>query len=85
MNKRGLLLVGTIGSNSISIFVENYTKEMIGLNKWSLLSLCITENGGLLVCMADAKGYACRVVRFEEFEERQIIQYDSDGKRLLAP
>ena len=34
--------------------------------------------------MTDAKGYACRVVRFESSEERQIVQYDSKGEKLFT-
>ena len=78
------LVYGKILSNKIGIWKENKVKELIDLNNWSLLSLCMTANNGLLVCMTDAKGYECRVVRFEEFEERQIIQYDSEGERLYT-
>ena len=85
VNKTGHLLFGTVLSNTISIYKENETNEFINLNSWSLLSLCITASNDLLVCMTDAKGYACRVVRFEESEARQIIQYDSKGKRLFSP
>nr|XP_022292426.1 uncharacterized protein LOC111103437 [Crassostrea virginica] len=85
VNKTGHLLFGTVLSNTISIYKENETNELINLKSWSLLSLCITGNDCLLVCMTDAKGYSCRVVRFEESEERQIIQYDSKGKRLFPP
>ncbi|XP_078322413.1 uncharacterized protein LOC144622051 [Crassostrea virginica] len=85
VNKTGHLVFGTVLSNTISIYKGNETNELINLNRWSLLSLCITASNGLLVCMTDAKGYACRVVRFEESEARQIIQYDSEGKRLFSP
>nr|XP_022292427.1 uncharacterized protein LOC111103438 [Crassostrea virginica] len=85
VNKSGHLLFGTVLLDTISIYKENETNELINLNSWSLLSFCITAINGLLVCMTDARGYACRVVRFAVSEERQVIQYDSEGKGLYAP
>ena len=81
---KGDLLFGKVLSNKINIFTKHKTDELVNLNSWSLLSLCITATDGLLVCMTDTKGYSCRVVRFEGSDERQIIQYDRKGKRLFA-
>nr|XP_022295035.1 uncharacterized protein LOC111105154 [Crassostrea virginica] len=84
VTKTGDLIFGRRLSNKISIFKEDKTDELLNLNKWRLLSLCITANGGLLVCMTDDKDIASRVVRFESSKERQIVQYDKNGKKLFA-
>lgn len=79
------LIYGKKLNNIVYIMRQNKREELVRLQEWLLLSFCTTSYNELLVAMTDDKKYRCRVVRFEGPEERQIIQYDQEGKPLYTP
>lgn len=78
------LIFGHNLENIVHILKQDKTEVLINLYDWKLLSLCITSSDELLVAMTDDRKYRCRVVRYEGSEERQIIQYDEEGKSLYT-
>lgn len=84
LTRTGDLIYGKKLHNIVYIVRQNKTDELINLHDWELLSFCTTSCDELLVAMADDKKYRCRVVRFEGSGERQIIQYDHEGKPLYT-
>lgn len=86
MTTTGDLIYGIKLENTIFILKQEKAEVLINLNDWKLLSFCITAFGEILVCQVDKKRYRCRVVRFnQDSEERQIIQFDHQGKSLYTP
>lgn len=84
LTRSGDLIYGKKLQNVVNIARQNKTDELINLHDWGLLSFCTTSCGELLVAMTDDRKYRCRVVRFEGSKERQIIQYDHEGKPLYT-
>lgn len=56
------------------------TKELIKLQGWVPTNLCVSYSGDLLISMFSDDKTQCRVVRYSESKEKQIIQFD--GKDL---
>lgn len=57
-------------------------REIIVLQEWTPLGLCITSSGDLLVSMVDDDDIQCKVVIYSGSVEKQTIQFDEDGKPL---
>ncbi|XP_034305169.1 B-box type zinc finger protein ncl-1-like [Magallana gigas] len=60
------------------------TEELIRLQGWMPLNLCVTCTGDLLVTMYNDDETQSKVVRYSGFTEQQTIQFDDNGKPLFS-
>lgn len=60
------------------------TRELIRLQGWVPVNVCVTLSSDLLVIMFNDDRTECKVVRYSGSSEKQTIQFDTEGKRLFS-
>ncbi|XP_062582198.1 uncharacterized protein LOC134243967 [Saccostrea cucullata] len=72
-------------SNGTVYKVRNgQTEEVIKLQGWTPINLCVTSSGHLLVTMCSDDKNKSKVVRFSGLKETQTIQFDDKGEPLYS-
>ncbi|XP_078336039.1 uncharacterized protein LOC111101852 isoform X3 [Crassostrea virginica] len=78
-------LVYSDGSIRTVYKVKNdQTEEIIRLQGWTPIQLCVTSSGDLLVTMYSGDGTQSKVVRYSGSTIKQTIQFDDDGQPLYS-
>nr|XP_011430067.2 uncharacterized protein LOC105330169 [Crassostrea gigas] len=78
-------LLYTNGATGTVYKVKNrQTEELIRLQGWRPLNLCVTSTGDLLVTMFNDDRTQSKVVRYSGSTEKQTIQFDDEGKPLYS-
>ncbi|XP_062620420.1 uncharacterized protein LOC134281997 [Saccostrea cucullata] len=84
VTRNGDLVYVDIEISTVNIVKNKEIQEIIRVRGWKLHNICGTTTGDLLVTMdSDFREHA-RVVRYSGSTEKQIIQFDSNGKSLYS-
>ncbi|XP_052679375.1 uncharacterized protein LOC128160139 [Crassostrea angulata] len=84
VTRDGCLLFSDYKLRTVNKVVNGQIKEIITLQGWIPLYLCVTSSDDLLVVMWDEDKPQYKVVRYSGSVEKQTIQYDKDGKPLYS-
>ncbi|XP_062593771.1 uncharacterized protein LOC134255271 [Saccostrea cucullata] len=81
----GDLMYSDWKTKTVNKVKNGQTEEMIRLQGWVPVNLCVTSSGDLLVTMysVDDKTQS-KVVRYSGSTEKQTIQFDDEGKPLYS-
>ncbi|XP_052677736.1 uncharacterized protein LOC128158817 [Crassostrea angulata] len=80
----GDLLYSDWGTTTVYKVKNQQRKELIRLQGWKPLNLCVTSTGDLLVTMYNDDETQSKVVRYSGSAEKQTIQFDDEGKPLYS-
>nr|XP_034305060.1 uncharacterized protein LOC117682152 [Crassostrea gigas] len=67
-----------------TVNIVKKTEELIRLQGWKVINLCVTSTGDILVTMCNDDKYQSKVVRYSGSTEKQTIQYDDNGRPLYS-
>ncbi|XP_065940227.1 uncharacterized protein [Magallana gigas] len=73
-------------TRTVNKIKNGLTEELIRLQEWSPVNLCVTSTEDVLVSMYNDSKTRCqtKVVRFSGYTEKQTIQFDSEYKPLYS-
>lgn len=63
---------------------DGQTEEVIRLEGWTPLNLCVSSSDDFLVVFINNKETHSKLVRYSETSEKQTIQFDEEGKPLYS-
>lgn len=63
---------------------DGQTEEVIRLEGWTPLNLCVSSSDDFLVVFINNKETQSKLVRYSETSEKQTIQFDEEGKPLYS-
>nr|XP_019924222.2 uncharacterized protein LOC105331618 [Crassostrea gigas] len=78
------LLYSDWTTRTVNKVKNGQTEELIRLQGWGPLNLCVTSTGDLLVTMYSDDETQSKVVRYSGSIEKQTIQFDDEGKPLYS-
>ncbi|XP_065929928.1 uncharacterized protein [Magallana gigas] len=84
VDRDGNLLFIDGKSGTVNKVNNGQTEELIRLQGWRPINLCVTSNGDLLVTMVSDDFTQSKVVRYSGSTEKQTIQFDDEGKPLYS-
>lgn len=61
---------------------DGQTEEVIRLEGWTPLNLCVSSSDDFLVVFINNKETHSKLVRYSETSEKQTIQFDEEGNPL---
>ncbi|XP_052677739.1 uncharacterized protein LOC128158820 [Crassostrea angulata] len=80
----GDLLYCDWGTKTVLNVKNEQTEELIRLQVWIPVNLCVTSTGDLLVTMYSDDATQSKVVRYTGSNKKQTIQFDDEGKPLYS-
>eukprot|EP00105_Crassostrea_gigas_P014669 XP_011431418.1 PREDICTED: E3 ubiquitin-protein ligase Midline-1-like [Crassostrea gigas] len=80
----GDLLYISSKTQSVNKVRNEQTEELIRLQKWTPLNLCVTSTDDILITMYSDDQTQSKVVRYSGSTEKQTIQFDEEGKPLYS-
>nr|XP_022296344.1 uncharacterized protein LOC111106105 [Crassostrea virginica] len=80
----GALLYSDLKTRSVYKVKNGKTEEIIKLQEWTPINLCVTFSGDLLVTMYSDDCTQSKVVRYSGSTVKQTIQFDDEGKPLYS-
>lgn len=84
LDSDGNLIYSDGETMTVNKVTNGETEELIKLQGWVPSHLCVSCSGDLLISMFSDDKTQCRVVRYSESTEKQIIQFDDGGLPLYS-
>ena len=84
MTRSGDLVYTDYWDSSIKLVSDIQIQALISLQGWRPLNLCSSSSGDLLVTLTSDDREQTKVVRYSGSTEKQIIQFDGQGKPLYT-
>lgn len=83
VTKNGHLVYTDPNDRSINIVNNTIVEEIIRLQEWKPLNICVSSSGDFLVVLLSDKKKS-KVVRYSGSTEKQVIQFNEEGKSLFS-
>nr|XP_022288816.1 uncharacterized protein LOC111100926 [Crassostrea virginica] len=80
----GALVYSDSSTRTVYKVKNDQTEEIIRLQGWKPIQLCVTSSGDLLVTMFSNDKTQSKVVRYSGSTVKQTIQFDDDGQPLYS-
>ncbi|XP_052678664.1 uncharacterized protein LOC128159577 [Crassostrea angulata] len=80
----GDLLYISVITRTVYNVKNGQTEELIRIQEWTPVNMCITSTGDLLVTMYSDDLTQSKVVRYSRSTEKQTIQFDDEGTPLYS-
>ncbi|XP_078309744.1 uncharacterized protein LOC144618078 [Crassostrea virginica] len=84
VDRDGALLYAYLETSTVYKVKSNQTEETITLQGWTLINLCVTSSGDLLVTMYSDDETQSKVVRYSGSTVKQTIQFDEKVQPLYS-
>ncbi|XP_061185737.1 tripartite motif-containing protein 2-like [Saccostrea echinata] len=80
----GELVYTDVNRKTVYMMKNSQIEEIIRLNQWTPLNVCITSSGDLLVTMSSANFKEFKVSRYRGNTDIQSIQFDEEDRPLYS-
>ncbi|XP_062582633.1 uncharacterized protein LOC134244369 [Saccostrea cucullata] len=84
INKNGDLVYCDWKTKTVNEVKNGQSNELIRLQGWTPLNLCVTPSGDILVVMFNDDETESKVVRYSGSTEKQTIQFENENKPLYS-
>nr|XP_022298916.1 uncharacterized protein LOC111107828 [Crassostrea virginica] len=84
VDRDGALLYSDWATRTVFKVKNDHTEEVITLQGWTPINLCVTSSGDLLVTMFSDNKTQSKVVRYSGSTVKQTIQFDDQGQSLFS-
>lgn len=82
--KTNELFYTDVKNRTVNKFTDGHIVELIKLQNWKPLNLCITSSGDIMVTMYNDAETQSKVTRYTSSTEKQTIQFDDGGKPIYS-